>query len=337
MTLPLASTFKTSKGSVSQRTGFLVRVEVDGVVGWGEASPFPGLSRETMDTVQTELAGIHHQSVDLPTGLKGVHALVYKWVSSPSAAHGFGTALLDCMAQIAGVPLSRFLNKNVRREVPISHLYTDSDALFHAVMLGTQTVKIKVGMGSVQHDIERIRQIRDIAGPDIQLRLDANGAWSEDDASHMISNIQEFNVCCIEDPVHAENLDAMARLRGRGIDIAADEALYSPTALQEVIDRQAADVVVVKPMRVGTPLTALAMIALANDAGLDSFVTTTMDSAVGRMTALHIAAAAPTSGLRACGLNTGQWLDSDVAKMPDMTGSHINGPEQPGLGLTVSP
>ena len=306
-------------------------------MGWGEASPFPGLSRDTLETVQLELARLHNQSIELPKNLKGVHSLVYKWVASQSSAHGFGTALLDCMAQKTGVTLAQLLNQNMRREVPISHLYTDPDTLFDAVMLGVQTVKIKVGMGSIGDDIERIRSIRDLAGPDIQLRLDANGAWSEDEASQIISSIAEFKVCCIEDPVHPENLDAMARLRGRGIDIAADEPIHSPAALQKIIDHQAADVAVIKPMRVGTPLTALAMIALASDAGLDTFVTTTLDGAVGRMTALHIAAAAPTSGLRACGLNTGHWLASDVAETPDMLGSHITSPDRPGLGLAVNP
>ena len=334
--LPLQAAFATAKGSTSTRRGFIVRFEQDGLVGWGEASPFPGLSVETLDAVEAELMPLHGAHLPLPHDPDGLHALVYQHVSTAAAAHGLGTALLDCMAQRARLPLARLLNTRVHREVPISHLYTGDDDLIHATMLGCQTVKVKVGMDDVAADIERITKIRQLMGPDIHLRLDANGAWSEDEAARFIASTAGLGIRCIEDPIDPSNLQGMAKLRGRGVDIAADESIASAAAVKAVIDANAADVVVIKPMRVGTPLTAMAAIAVASDAGLDAFVTTTIDSAVGRMTALHIAAAAPTTGLRACGLNTGGWLAADIGTTPEMMGSHMDCPTQPGLGLRVS-
>ena len=67
-------------------------------------------------------------------------------------------------------------------EVPISHLYTDEAVLLHATMLGVQTVKVKVGILPLDEEIERIRVIRSVIGPDVAIRLDANGAWTEEEA-----------------------------------------------------------------------------------------------------------------------------------------------------------
>ena len=333
--LPLQSPFTTAKGTTRTRRGLLVRVQAGQAIGWGEASPLPGLSTETLEEVNGELMGIHGHALQLPEALTEVNPLVHKLCQTPSGRHGLGSAVLSCMAQINKTPVSGLLNSVNHREVPVSHLYTDDDALFHATMLGTQTVKVKVGIAPLSTEVQKIAHIRELIGPDVHLRLDANGAWTEAEATAAIASMREHGVRSIEDPVKASDLDAMARLRGRGIDIVADEVRVSPMLLGEVIRRQAADVIVIKPMRVGTPLTALGMIAAADKAGLECFITTTIDSAVGRMMALHIAAAAPVAELRACGLNTGSWLQEDVGLTPDWSGSHIDSPSAPGLGVQV--
>jgi o-succinylbenzoate synthase len=333
--LPLKTPFTTSKGQVTHREGLLVRVEKGGITGWGEASPFPGLSGETLAAANDDLMSVHGAPVPDTPNLRDIQKWVYETVSTPSAAHALGTALADCSAQRAGMSLAHFLSSRSRGEVPISHLFTNDSDLLHAVMLGAQTIKVKTGMVPVPEEIERIRTIRRVAGPDVTFRLDANGAWTEDEALQIIDTLGPLGVTCIEDPVPSNNLGAMARLRGRGVDIAADEGVSNPEALQQIIAHKSADVVVIKPMRLGTPMSALAMIAMADEAGMASFVTTTIDAAVGRMTALHIAAAAPTRRLLACGLNTGSWLEQDLTPTPEMAGSHVSLNQAYGLGLRI--
>jgi o-succinylbenzoate synthase len=335
--LPLVHHFVSALSTTTHREGVLIKLSVDGIDGWGEASPFPSLSVESVDEVRAELRALEGRAISLPDSLFELNNMVAALSKTAAGRHGLGSAMLDCMAQKAGLPICALLNKDLRREVPVSHLYSHDDALLHAVMLGAQTIKIKVGIASLEQEVQRVEAIRDIIGLDPKIRLDANGAWSEEQAHRALGAFSKFGIHSIEDPVDPRDLGAMSRLRGQGIDIIADGFVDSTAAVEQIIDAQAADVIVIKPMRVGTPLTAMAIIAKANSAGLSSFVTTTIDGAVARMMALHIASAAPTTRLRACGLNTGGWLADDVGQTPDWSGSHVDSPQQVGLGIEVRP
>jgi len=331
--LALKTPFVTAKGTTTHRSGVLVRNTVGDVLGWGEGTPMAGLSTITADDLYDELRPLHGLDGVLLDDLTDVQHYVDARVSSPPAKHALSAAIIDTMAQVRGLSLARLLHTEVRRDVPISHLYENDDRLFHATMLGTQTVKVKVGIAPLNEDVARVAAIREIIGPDVHIRLDANGAWSPSEAEAAIDAFARLQVRTIEDPVHPTDFATMARLRHRGIDIAADEGVGSVRQLTDIIEAGAADVAVFKPMRLGSLLTCMGMMNMANNAGLDGFLTTTIDGAVGRMTALHLAAASPLKNLRACGLNTAGWLAEDNGQTPEMSGSHVDTPRTPGLGL----
>lgn len=333
--LPLARPFTSSLGQFERRDGLLVSIQVGDLLGWGEASPLPGLSSEHLSEVMDELMLLHETAPELPNSIEAMGPWIDAHCTTASGRHALASALLDSMGQWANKPISHLLNRHAIKEIPISHLYTDDDSLFHATVLGTQLVKMKVGMGSIDEDFERVVRVREVLGPDIPIRVDANGAWSEQEALEAIERLGPLGVSSMEEPVKNRDLAAMARLRGRGVEIAADESIRSQADLTEIIDHDAADAIVIKPMLIGTPMASIDMIQHADQAGLKTWVTTTIDGAVGRMMAIHIAAAAPTKHLLPCGLNTGGWLKTDLGQTPEMSGSHINAPDAPGLGVTV--
>ena len=94
--------------------------------------------------------------------------------------------------------------------------------------------------------------------------------------------------------------------RSQSIPIAADESVNNLTQLQQVINAQAADIIILKPMALGGIITAYRAAAIAFNAGLDVVVTTTIDGAIARQAAFDLAAALPIK--RACGLATGHLL-----------------------------
>ncbi len=335
--LSLSRPFTSSKGQFSERKGILVSVQAGEFLGFGEASPLPGLSLETLDEVHTELVRVQENNEPLPKTIEDIGPWVEDKCSTAAAQHALATAILDAIGQWSNRPIAQLLNRNARKEIPISHLYTNDDALFHATVLGTQLVKIKVGAASLDDDVQRIAHIRDIVGPDIPFRADANGAWTEQEAELAIERLRPLGVQSIEEPVANRNLKAMARLRGHGVRIAADESVRSLSELEAIVDHQAADDIVIKPMLIGTPMLALDMLERANKEKMGAWVTTTIDGAVGRMMAVHVAAAAPIKNLQPCGLNTATWMKSDLGQTPDMVGSHINAPTTSGLGIAVNP
>lgn len=331
--LRLVRPFVTSKGTTTHRDGFLIRATLDGMTGVGEGCPMPGMCNDSDEDIAADLSAAAGIVQAPPRAIKDLDAWVCDRATTSVVRHALASALLDAMAQVNQKSVARTLNSHAIQEVPVSHLYSDDDALFHAAMLGCQTVKIKVGVLDLAQDIQKVAGIRALIGPDIDLRLDANGAWTEDEAKAAIEAFAPMGVRTIEDPVDPSQFATMARLRGQGIAIAADEAVVSMGALNGLLAANAVDAIVIKPMRVGTPMAALKLIQTADAYGLSTIVTTTIDGAVGRMMALHIAAAAPTSRLLACGLNTGSWLAEDHGATPDMSGSHVDTPTAPGLGL----
>ncbi len=155
--------------------------------------------------------------------------------------------------------------------------------------------------------------MRAAVGSTVDLRVDANGAWDAATAEQALDSFADIGVDYVEQPLSADELDGHRRLRGRGVDIALDESV-AETSPSAVIDADAADVVILKPMAVGGPLRATRTAAAARKAGIEPVVTTTIDAVVARTAAVHVAAAIPE--VAACGLATGSLLAEDLAADP---------------------
>lgn len=304
--LPLAEPLATAAGKITEREGFLVTV-ADSTVGVGEATPLPGWT-ESLDACRDALATADPESVDdLP----------------PAARHGVSLALLDAAARDAERPLYRHLGRDERVEtIPVNATVGDADVettvarVEAAAASGFPAVKLKVGARSLDVDVARVEAARD-AAPDIELRLDANGAWARDTAVEAVEAVEPFDVAYVEQPLPATELDGHAALRGRGVGIALDEGLYEH-GIDAALDADAADTWVLKPMAMGGADVALDAAVLARGAGVDPVVTTTVDGAVARAAAVHVAAALPD--VLPCGLATGDLLTDDVA--PDHAPVH---------------
>lgn len=300
--LPLVEPLATAAGEITDRKGFLVTVD-EPTIGVGEATPLPGWT-ESLEACREALADADPASLDeLP----------------PAARHGVSLALLDAVARDSERPLYRQLGRDERVEtVPVNATVGDADVattaeqVASAASSGFPTVKLKVGARPLDADVERVRAARD-AAPDVELRLDANGAWDRDTAVDAIDTFAGLDVAYVEQPLPAADLAGHSILRGRGVDVALDEGLYEH-GIDEALDAGAADTWILKPMAMGGPDVALDAAVLARGAGIDPVVTTTIDGAVARAAAVHVAAAVPD--VSACGLATRDLLATDVSPDP---------------------
>lgn len=303
--LPLRAPLATARGEITDRTGFLVTVD-DPAPGIGEATPLPGWT-ESLDDCEAAL-----RTVD-PDDLGDLDAL------PPAARHGVALALLDAQSRADDVPLYRYLGARDRVDsVPVNATVGDADteptvrAVEAAVDDGFPAVKLKVGSRPVEAALERVRAVREVC-PEVELRLDANGAWTQAAAERAIDGLAALDVAYVEQPLSTDDLEGHADLRGRGVGIALDEGLYEH-GLDAVFAAGAADVLVLKPMAMGGPDVALETAVLARGAGIDPVVTTTIDGAFARAAAVHVAAAIPN--VSACGLATGDRLAADLVPDP---------------------
>jgi o-succinylbenzoate synthase len=303
--LSLSTPLDTAAGTVDERRGFLVRLDIDGTRGLGEATPLPGWT-ESLDDCEAAL-----RRVDDPEAALDGDSLE----GTPAARHGISLAVLDARARAAGDPLYRHLGAETDVEtVPVNATVGDrepnetAEAVADAVAAGFPAVKLKAGARSLPADIERIEAVRKRC-PDVELRADANGAWDHETAERALSAFADRDVSFVEQPLSARDLSGHAALRGGPVGIALDEGLHEH-GIDAVLDAEAADVIVIKPMVLGGVDRAVDVARRAIDAGMDVVVTTTIDGAVARAAAVHLAAALPS--VRASGLATRCLLDGDI-------------------------
>jgi o-succinylbenzoate synthase len=303
--LPLARPLETAAGTIDAREGFLVRATVDGQEGLGEATPLSGWT-EPLEACAAALEGVDDPVAALEGGALD---------DSPAARHGVSLAVLDARARRGGVPLYRHLGGPAGRErVPVNATVGDGDpgetaaAVTEAVDDGYPAVKLKVGAGPLERDLDRLDAVR-ARCPAVGLRADANGAWDESTAERALSRFPAFDVAFVEQPLPAADLAGHAALSGGEVGVALDEGLLEH-GVEAVLDAGAADVVVCKPMALGGLDRARTAARTAREAGRSAVVTTTIDGAVARAGAVHLAASLP--GGPACGLATGGRLAADL-------------------------
>jgi o-succinylbenzoate synthase len=313
--LPLAEPLETARGRIERREGFLLRV--DG--GLGEATPLPGWTESLADCRGA-------------LGRAAEGAVLGD--ETPAARHGVALARADARAREAGVPLCEHLADDPRDAVAVNATVGDhspaetAERVRQAAERGFGTVKLKVGARAPAADLERVRAARD--GADVTLRVDANGAWEYETARRTcdaLAGLVEY----VEQPTPAADLDALADLRAAvAVPVAADEALaaHGPGA---VLDREAADRLVLKPMALGGVGRARTVAERALAAGVDCVVSTTVDAVVARTAAIHLAATLPET---AHGLATADLLAADLGRDPaPVTDGEITIPDRPGLGI----
>ncbi|MCY3601978.1 MAG: o-succinylbenzoate synthase [Chloroflexi bacterium] len=342
--IPLRDPLATGAGALTAREGLVVRIETaNGAIGLGESAPLPaeGLTvRDLGERVAEVGRALVGRSPDEAWPLPDERL--------PGADVGIETALADLLAGSCGVPLANWLANQAElaplppAPIPANALLgADSpDALAReasaALDCGFSTAKVKVGR-DVAADGERLRAVRAALGPDAELRIDANGAWNEEEAVAALAVHAAHDVALCEQPVASgpDAVASLARVRAASpIPIAADESCASPSDLRDLLDADAVDAVVIKPLRTGLT-EALAMIGEAAARNVPCILTTTFDTGIGTALATHLAALLPHPR-PACGLATLPMLAGDVVRgcpTPDCAALAL--PDVPGLGVQL--
>lgn len=301
--------FVTAAGTLEAREGFLVFIG-DGV---GEAMPLPSAGTETLAECRAALESAEGRELDD--------------VLAPCARFAIETALLDAEAKQRGVPLARLLDAAPRNAVQVNAVL---DASTSSVPPGFSSYKLKVG---TPRDLERAHQVRKQIGPNAELRLDANGAWTLPTAIEALRALEPARPSYCEDPLTRPDEVPLLRAHTR-IAIAADQWLASPKLRRRILEERLADVLVLKPAVIGGLKRAQALAFEARARGMAVVVTTMLEGVVGRLAALHLAAALPTQ--HAAGLATGGLLAEDHAAEPaPVRDGFMFLPRATGLGVEV--
>jgi O-succinylbenzoate synthase len=193
-----------------------------------------------------------------------------------------------------------------RDTVPVNAL-VDGPFLVQDVR-GFPAVKVKVRDAA---GIALVRAVREAVGPDVGVRVDANGAWDVDTAVTMIGKLAPFDLEYVEQPC-ASLADLGAVRRRVDVRIAADECIRSLDDARALRALDAADLIVLKQQPLGGVRAAL---DVADAAGVPAVVSSMMETSVGIAAGVALAAALPELPY-ACGLATLGALPGDVTHTP---------------------
>jgi L-alanine-DL-glutamate epimerase-like enolase superfamily enzyme len=351
--VPFKVPYETARGAVTHRQGIIVRLETGaGVHGLGEGSLDPSESEDAVSVLRSHIQTIGSYATQEPfDDLSDVLGPYLQGGEAARAANcAFETAIADAATRTADCRLAEMMRYRpetgrlsvIRAAVPVNAtiaVRNQADgalAASKAVAAGFRCLKVKVGMqDSVAAEFAAVKSIRRAIGPEVRLRLDANGAWDEPTAIDMIRALEACDIELVEQPVPAHEIDALGRVRAAvATRIGADEAVVDLESAQRAL--ACSDVLVLKLMRLGGPATASTVAEAAHFSGRSALITTSIDTGIGTALALHLAATLPDEGL-AHGLATLDLLEDDLIKEPGL--SVVNGimrvPDRPGLGVEL--
>jgi O-succinylbenzoate synthase len=209
----------------------------------------------------------------------------------------------------------------LRKEIPVNSTVPavrPEEAYGIAAAASCRTAKVKVAERgqSLAQDAARLAAVRDALGPGGKIRIDANGAWSVDEALHAIRQLARFDLEYVEQPCASveELADLRRRLARSGLNvlIAADESIRRAEDPYQVVEREAADIAVLKVQPLGG---VRACLQIAERIGLPVVVSSALETSIGIRAGLALAAALPELPY-ACGLNTVALLTNDLVTNP---------------------
>ena len=355
--IPFNRAFVHSKTSRSTSDSVVVRLTgSDGVKGYGEGLPRRYVTGEdiagVVETLRGEL-GPEVMKLDFESGLGAVEQVrsfiegrvgrvpresgVVAWNATLCALE---LALLDWTFKRSGESIATWLSPT-RGHVAYTGIIDASDPqearamAERYVLAGFRNLKVKVGLDD---DVSRVKAVREAAGEDVAIRVDANGAWSAPEAVEALNRLRMFRITTVEQPTPAADLEGMRRVREEtGDTVIADESLVTLDDAFDLIREKACDVFNVRISKCGGLLASLRIAELALESGIRVQVgaqvgETSILSAAGRHLAAHLREVEYVEGSFGTHL-----LSGDITRDPVMFGYEGRGGlvSGPGLGVEV--
>lgn len=329
--LRFAEPLPTAHGTLTDRS--LVEVTVtaaDGATGRGEAAPLQPYDGVSLGRAEQALAA-HARALrdhDRASGATVLDAC-READALPQALAAVDMALWDLAGRREGRPVAALLADEALDRVAVNAsigALEPADAAAAAAAAAHARfpcVKVKVGH---RDDLARVRAVRSAIGPDIALRVDANGAWTVGEAVRAISALAACGLELVEEPVHG--IAEMRAVRERvSVPLAIDETASLPGGLAA----PPADLVCLKVAALGGISALLAAAALVRASGAEVYLASSYDGPLGIAAAVHAAAALRVS--RPCGLATLALFDEPPPAALRVTDGGLRVPSTPGLAV----
>ena len=326
--------------------GIVRLVTRDGVEGLGEISiTFPRIGHSLCHAARTLIAPalIGRCALEAPKILAEIDRLLGGELSAPYLRSAFEMALLDLAGRHYKIPLYQMLGGRMRDRAPLAWgIYQKApdemaaDAAL-ARAQGYHAIKLKVGR-RLADDLAAVKAVTAAAGPDMPLRLDANGAWRSvaEAAAAIEAFAQAAPIAWIEQPLPRRNLEGLRLLRQRtGVPVMADESLHSLRDAYELARAEAADVFNVYVSEAGGVMAAANIFAFAASLDIPCIIGSQAEMGIATAACAHLAVALPQLPYAIETFGPLRY-QRDIVKTPvPIRDGYLAPPDGPGLGVSL--
>lgn len=334
----------------------------NGTVGWGEAPALKDwggeFGRYFGESAATVELVIHRYLAPAITGLKLARAAeLHRKMDAalkgyPYAKAAIDFAYYDLSGKALGVPVHVLLGGLLRETVPVTHsigLLEIDEAVAEVrkvVEDGIRTIKIKVGVDPAR-DVAIVKAIRQAVGPSINLCIDANeGYKTPGQAIQAVRQMEGANLIYVEQPVMG--IERIARVAA-AIDapVMADESAWNAHDVFQIVQQNAAQIVSIYTTKPGGLYKAMQVSAVCEAAGIICNVNGSIETGIGNLANVHLAAAAPAATLsnvipvsipaehQAGRIGGIYYIDDLLAEPMQFVDGGIHVPTAPGMGIAV--
>jgi o-succinylbenzoate synthase len=343
--LPFREPYVTARGTLTQREMVLLRLrDEDGFEGLGEAVPLSLRGGVTVADVVRELEGTPLSIADALAGRSAIERGVLRGVGdglSLPASCALFTALLDLAEKRDGTDAD---NEPVRCNATL--IFGPPAAVAEEALRwaadGFGTFKLKLGAGE---DVAQVEAVRAALGPEAKIRLDANAAWSLEEATAILGTVEPLGIELVEQPV--ATIEEAARLAAKtSIPLAGDESIVTVADAEAAVAAGAFATTGIKLSKVGGIEAGAAI-----EAVLPAYVASALDGPVGIAAGSRLAAridarhadsphARPDvvdrPPILAHGLATQRLFAATIGAVEcELRGDLLHPPRGPGLGVVI--
>jgi len=284
---------------------------------------------------------------------------LYRHGVNPAAISGLETALWDVVGQACGQPIYNLLGGRCRDRIRVyvdgffrGAEYVEQQYMAKAqaaVEAGFTALKMDVdepipaaqrfnralSASDLRHCARMVESVRETVGPDVDLAVDAHGAFDVQSAIRLGQALEPYRLLWIEDPVSMNNLAAMAKVADAvSTPVCTGELLETRYQFRELFERQAADVVMPDLARTGGVL-EMKKIAAAADTCYVPVAPHNMVGPVATIASAHLCACVPNFLVLEYQLGDVPWIDELITRPVPIKGGHLELYDAPGLGVAL--
>jgi len=275
----------TSRGILTTKETWFIKLVSDNKIGIGECGILRGLSIDDRPDYESKLEWVCN-NIHL-----GQRTLLLQLKTFPSIQFGLEMAFLSLSSED---PFTLFPSKftKAKDDIPINGLVWMGDEAFiqaqikQKIASGFNCIKMKIGAIDFKTELDILKSIRKhFSSNDIELRVDANGAFSTDEALEKLKRLSEYEIHSIEQPIRRGQYYEMAQLCEKTpLPIALDEELigiFDNEDRKKMLEQISPQYIILKPSLIGGYNGSAEWIELANSSGVGWWITSALESNIG--------------------------------------------------------